>query len=80
MCSHSKNFTIDEISFASHQRVAHDGKCDDLKDGKPFGFNEMLEISHYNFECLDCRKRLRFSALTAEKPAYLKRAIAILFP
>ena len=80
MCKHNKNFEIDEIMTALHTRRAVNGCPDELnKFGMPIGYNEMGDIQHYIFRCLDCGIEKRFPYL-GSGPNFIKRAVEILFP
>lgn len=81
MCNHSKNFEIIEIMHASHARRAVDAKPDELDQyGRPLGYNEIEDIQHYYFVCTDCGIKRKFKSLSVEKPAFIRAAVAVLFP
>lgn len=81
MCKHNSNFEIVEIMEASHMRRAVNGKPEDLDQyGRPIGFNEMEDIQYYIFRCNECKAERKFKSLGAERPVFIKKAIAVLFP
>jgi len=79
MCRHNKKFSIQEIMWAVHERFAENGIAADVEDGRVIGYNDIGDISHYEFIC-ECGKRLKFKTTSATKPAYLVNAINILYP
>ena len=81
MCKHNKNFEIVEIMYATHSRRATNGAADELDQyGQPIGYNEIEDIEYYIFRCNDCGRNRKFKSLSAERPAYIKTAISVLFP
>ncbi len=81
MCNHDKNFEIIEIMHASHSRRAISGVPEDLDQyGRPVGYNEMEDIQYYIFRCNECKAQRKFRSLADEKPVFIKKAIAVLFP
>jgi hypothetical protein len=75
-CRHDKNYEIIELMDAYHIRTAEDGVARDAD----MGYNEMGNIRHYVFNCLNCNKRTTFPHLYVEKPVFIKKAIDVLYP
>jgi len=65
-CKH-QNGTLTEYMVATHAREVSNGTMDEI------GYNDIGNITGYEYYCRDCKRRFRFTASVTIKQKWLKK-------